>query len=90
MGNVAERYEYLTFEDRQNIEKWHAAGDRAIDIAARLNKYPATIYKELRRGFTGEKDGKQVYSAEVAEAAVKDSFKNRGRKRTAAGAAIGS
>ena len=29
--NVAERYEYLTFEDRQNIDKWHAAGDRAID-----------------------------------------------------------
>lgn len=87
---MAERYEYLTFEDRQNIEKWRAAGDRAIDIAARLNKYPATIYKELRRGFTGEKDGKQVYSAAVAEAAVKESFKNRGRKRTAAGAAVGS
>ena len=87
---IAERYEYLTFEDRQNIEKWYAAEDRVIDIATRLKKYPATIYRELHRGFIGEKDGKQIYSAEVAEAAVKESFKNRGRKRARRGATVGS
>ena len=81
MKCLKQNYEYLTFKDRRNIEKWHAEGERAIDIAARLKKYPATIYKELRRGFAGEKDGKPIYSAEIAEAAVKESFRNRGRKR---------
>ena len=50
---MAGKYKYLTFEDRQKIEAWHARGDRPVEIAARLGVHTATIYNELKRGYTG-------------------------------------
>lgn len=47
---MAGKYKYLTFEDRQKIEAWHARGDRPVEIAARLGVHTATIYNELKRG----------------------------------------
>lgn len=79
---MAGNYRYLDFEDRKKIEAWHARGDRPIEIAARLGVHTATIYHELQRGYTGEVDAEQreVYSAERAQAVVRENFKRRGRR----------
>lgn len=45
---MAGKYKYLTFEDRQKIEVWHACGDRPLEMAARLGVHTATIYNELK------------------------------------------
>lgn len=60
----------------------HARGDRPLEIAARLGVHTATIYHELQRGYTGEVDAAQreVYSAERAQAVVRENFKRRGRR----------
>lgn len=83
------KYRYLSFQDRRNIEKWYGAGDRPLEIAARLGVHTATIYHELQRGGTGELDRnkRQGYNAELAQQRVQESFKRRGRKRDAAHAA---
>ena len=79
------KYRYLTFEDRKKIEAWHARGDRPLEIAARLGVHTATIYHELQRGYTGEVDAAQreIYSAERAQAVVRENFKRRGRRGAA-------
>lgn len=79
---MAGNYRYLDFEDRKKIEAWHARGDRTLEIAARLGVHTATIYHELQRGYTGEVDAEQreVYSAERAQAVVRENFKRRGRR----------
>lgn len=83
--NMAGNYRYLTFEDRKNIEAWHARGDRPLEIAARLGVHTATIYHELQRGYTGalDKEQRDVYSAERAQRIVQESFKRRGRRAEA-------
>lgn len=78
------KYRYLSFQDRRKIEKWYGAGDRPLDIAARLRVHTATIYHELKRGYTGELDRNKryAYNAELAQQRVQESFKRRGRKHT--------
>lgn len=75
-------YRYLSLEDRQRIEEWYLNGDRAVDIAARLKVHHTTIYKELKRGATGELDlnQREGYSAETAERRLRESFRRRGRQ----------
>ena len=55
------------------------------EIAKRVGKCRATIYRELERGKTGETDSRfrQGYSAAVAEARVNRSYRNRGRRKAA-------
>jgi IS30 family transposase len=50
-------YSYLTLEQRREIERMYAEGERVVDIAARLKRSAAAIYEELKRGYTGELDG---------------------------------
>lgn len=79
------KYKYLSFLDRQTIEKMYAAGARPIDIAEKIGCHTATVYTELQRGHTGELDANQrpAYSAEIAQRTVQEGFRRRGR-RTAA------
>jgi IS30 family transposase len=79
---MAGAYRYLTYEDRQNIEAWYKSGDRPFEIAARLGVHTATIYHELQRGYTGERDTNQrpAYCAELAQKTVQENFKRRGRR----------
>lgn len=81
---MAEKYTYITYDDRKRIEKWYLNGEGACEIAARLGVHNTTIYRELERGGTGELDENQrpAYSATVAERNLQASFKRRGRKAT--------
>ena len=45
-------YSYLTLEQRREIERMYAEGERVVDIAARLKRSAAAIYEELKRGYT--------------------------------------
>ena len=70
-------YSYLTLEQRREIERMYAEGERVVDIAARLKRSAAAIYEELKRGYTGE------FDADLAQATVQENFRRRGNRRGA-------
>lgn len=74
---------YLTLGKRQEIERLYADDARPSEIADAVGVTTATIYRELKRGETGELNEhyRPAYSAEVAEKAVRSSMRNRGRRR---------
>ena len=78
------KYKCLKLEERRIIEEMYAKGAKPGEIAERVGKCQATIYRELDRGMTGETDScfRQGYSAEVAEARVNRSYRNRGRRKS--------
>jgi IS30 family transposase len=75
----------LTLGKRKEIERLYAADTKPSEIAAAVGVTTATIYRELRRGETGELNEhyRPAYCAEVAERAVKSSIRNRGRRKAA-------
>lgn len=75
-------YSYLTLEQRHEIEKLYAEGERVVDIAARLKRSAAAIYEELKRGYTGEFDryARPKYSADLAQATVQENIRRRGNR----------
>lgn len=74
---------YLTFENRKKIEALYISGASLPDIADALGVHLVTIYRELARGECGKLDnnGRQKYSAEVAQNAFLASLKNRGKTK---------
>ncbi len=75
-------YRYLTLADREKLEALYLAGERAQDIADHLGVHVATVYKELRRGETGELDRnmRREYSATLAQRRLAENFRKRGRR----------
>lgn len=76
------RYRYLTLDDREVLESRYLNGERPQDIADTLGVHVATVYKELKRGDTGDLDRnmRQGYSAKLAQRRLQQNFKCRGRK----------
>ena len=76
-------YKYLTFADRQKIESLHSQGKALAEIAKDIKCSIATIYNELNRGDTGEldKNGRNGYSADLAQKNINASLKCRGKKQ---------
>ena len=52
------KYECLKLEERRIIEEMYAKGAKPGEIAERVGKCQATIYRELERGKTGETDSR--------------------------------
>ena len=52
------KYECLKLEERRIIEAMYAEGAKPDEIAKRVGKCRATIYRELERGKTGETDSR--------------------------------
>lgn len=75
-------YRYLTLADREKLEELYLAGERVQDIADKLGVHVATVYKELRRGETGELDRnmRREYSAKTAQRRLAENFRKRGRR----------
>lgn len=75
----------LTLGKRREIEKLYAEDKRPSEIAEAVGVTTATIYRELKRGETGELDEhfRPAYSAETAERAVRLSMRQRGRRKAA-------
>jgi len=76
------KYKYLSITDRKRLAAWYLNGERPSDIAEWLGVHTATIYNELQRGQTGERDRNQrlEYDPELAQRRVQENFKRRGRK----------
>ena len=72
-GGETMKYECLRLEERRIIEAMYAEGAKPGEIAKRVGKCQATIYRELERGKTGETDSRfrQGYSAAQAPALAK-------------------
>ena len=75
----------LTLEQRQTIERLYAEDVSVYRIAEAIGVTAATVYRDLKRGATGELDANQRegYSAELAERRLRESFKRRGKKSVA-------
>lgn len=74
-------YSYLTLEQRREIEKMYAEGERVVDIAARLKRSAAAIYEELKRGYThlnSDLTTEERYSPEIAQQRYEENLKAKG------------
>ena len=83
---MGRKLRYLGLEDRAIIERLHNDRAPAALIAEKVGVHPATIYRELRNGYTGAVDeyGFRVYSAEVVQLTAERNFqKSRGRRQAA-------
>lgn len=78
---MAEKYAYITFEERQIIEEMLEAGARVLEIALQLGKHTAVIYNELHRGEFVKEDGTFGYSAQKAQDNIKKNLQARGWRR---------
>jgi len=78
-------FRLLTYEDRKSLEALYKKGEGLPTIAEELGVNLATIYREVSRGDTGEMDenGRNGYSAEIAQKAVQQNRKRCGRKTVA-------
>ena len=81
-GEIVSGYRYMTLADRQKLEALYLKGERVQDIADQIGVHVATVYKELKRGETGELDRnmRREYSAMLAQRRLAENFKKRGRK----------
>ena len=81
--NVA--YRYISLDGRRKIASQYRAGARPADIASAIGVSTATVYRELQRGYTGETDENKrlIYDPMIAQEAVQNGFRRRGRKRRA-------
>jgi IS30 family transposase len=77
------KYRYLTLSNRNEIAEYCTNGKSPAEIAGLLDFNIATIYRELKRGGTGERDelGRIVYNAALAHEHSLDRIKKRGRIR---------
>ena len=68
-ANVRRGAKDLQLFERKRIEQMHSAGHSAEEIAVEIGVCYVTIYRELKRGDTGEMDelGRRVYDAELAQ-----------------------
>ena len=84
------QYKILNCDDRRQIERLYAQGDRIEDISFFLRASQTCIRKELARGRTGKLDANQrlEYSAEIGQRTTMANVRRRGRRRTATGAKI--
>lgn len=75
-------YRYMTLDDRQALESLYLKGERIQDIADQIGVHVATVYKELKRGETGELDRnmRREYSAVLAQRRLAENIKKRGKK----------
>lgn len=78
---MVRQYRYIDFRDREQIAARYLNGDRVADIAAGLGVTTATVYRELKRGETGELDSNQrrEYNPVLAQQRVQAGFKRRGK-----------
>lgn len=61
--------QWLTLEDRKILEEMYDRGESVNAIAEKVGRHYATIYHELKRGYTGEmdKNGRPGYKAEISQ-----------------------
>lgn len=75
---------YMSYDQRKELEAMYAANAEINDIAARLGVNHVTVYRELKRGETGEldKNERMAYSAELGQKTLNENFRRRGKSKS--------
>lgn len=70
---------HMTLQDREKLEALYLDGCKVEKIAGDLGVHRATVYTELKRGYTGEMDsnGNPGYSATLGQQKI---FENKVRR----------
>ncbi len=70
---------HLTLQDREKLEALYLDGYAVEKIAEELGFHRATIYTELKRGYTGQMDcnGRMGYSATLGQQKIFESKRLR-------------
>ena len=72
-------YRYMTYEQRKALaEMYNGGGASPMEIGSALGVHLATVYRELKRGWTEEQG---AYDPDKAERTIKDNFRKRGPQR---------
>ena len=68
----------LNYKDREKLEKMYLAGIDVAEIAHALKVHQTTVYRELKRGATGQLDGngRIGYSAKQGQITTQNLLKN--------------
>lgn len=74
---MVRQYRYIDFRDREQIAARYLNGDRVADIAAGLGVTTATVYRELKRGETGELDRNQRRTVMLNYEVLANIYKSR-------------
>jgi IS30 family transposase len=79
---VKRTYRRLTLADRKTIATRLTGSVPVYDIAAELEVTPPTVYREIRRGLTGERDalGRIIYDPNRAEDRAAQNRQHSARK----------
>lgn len=75
-------YTSRTYEERRTIQRLWEDGDKAREIADKLDAPLSSIYSELRRGQDGSRlpNKRLCYNADLAQLRIQQAFERRGRK----------
>lgn len=75
------KYKTITPNDRKMISALYDAGTPLPSIAAAIDVSVSTLYRELRRGYTGALNSNacRAYSTEKAQQTINQNIKRRGR-----------
>lgn len=81
-----DKYTYLTFDQRHEIEKLYNADVPVAEIAAQIGRSVAAVYAELKRGHTGERNAnkRKIYCADRAQTVFQDNIAKRGNRQSTA------
>lgn len=84
---MAMRTKALSLQDREKIARDYGAGKSPADIAYEIGVCQATIYSDLKRGYTGELDVNQrpAYDPVLAQRVYQENIRKRGNRRRASG-----
>ena len=79
---MARKFQQLGIADRKKVEEAYRSGTSAADIAEVVGIALSSVYRELKRGYTGANDenGRPAYSADAAQRTVSENTSRRGRR----------
>lgn len=73
---IVSRYGYIQYQTRVKLQGLLRAGYSVKEAADLLGVQISTLYREIKRGIGAQGD----YDAEVAQKAVEENIRHRGRK----------
>jgi IS30 family transposase len=78
------KYKIFSWEKRLQLEALYTAGVKPKEIAAQLGVHLSTIYRELKRGMTTQKNSdwteRKIYSPNLAQYITEQNLHERGRE----------
>lgn len=81
---MGEKYNQLTWEKRLHIEALYQAGIKVVDIATQIGVHYSTVYREIKRGKTIQRNSdwteREIYSPNLGQDIYEKNKKECGRK----------